>query len=72
MADIIDLNDREFEKAAAEGDGGVLAILRHILIAQDEQRKSVLLMTELMENTNRILTLMSAAMKSAGERTLNS
>jgi hypothetical protein len=72
MADIIDLNDLEFKKAAAEGDEGVLAILRAILITQDEHRKSLAMMTELMENTTRILTLMNQAMRNSSERNLNS
>jgi hypothetical protein len=72
MGDVIDLDDKEFAKAAAEGDEGVLAILRAILVTQDEHRKSLAMMTELMENTNRILTLMSQAMRNSGERNLNS
>jgi hypothetical protein len=73
MGDVIDINDREFEKAAAEGEEGVLAILRAILVSQDEHRKGLALMTELMGQTNNILTLMSQALKNAGERnSLNS
>jgi hypothetical protein len=64
MADIIDLNDREFEKAAAEGDEGVLAILRAILVEQDEQRKKFDLLIEVLKNTNQALTLLSAAASS--------
>jgi hypothetical protein len=72
MGDVIDINDKEFEKAAAEGDEGVLAILRAILITQDEHRKSLALMTELMEHTNQILSLISQSMRNSGERNLNS
>jgi hypothetical protein len=72
MGDLIDINDKEFEKAAAEGEEGVLAILRAILITQDEHRKSLGMMVEQFENINRILTLMNQAMRNSGERNLNS
>jgi hypothetical protein len=59
MADIIDLNDREFEKAAAEGDEGVLAILKHILQELTDIKANNILVAEALKNTNEVLTLLT-------------
>lgn len=52
--------EEAIEKESAN-DEDVLQLLRSILIEQDAQRKSVLLITDVLANINHALTLLSAA-----------